>query len=47
MYVGQTEAQIAEAFDETERTRSILFFDEATSSLDNDTERGINSPTAA
>lgn len=33
MYVGQTEAQIAEAFDEAERTRSILFFDEADSFL--------------
>ena len=33
MYVGQTEAQIAEAFEEAERTKSILFFDEADSFL--------------
>lgn len=33
MYVGQTEAQIAAAFDEAERTKSILFFDEADSFL--------------
>ena len=33
MYVGQTEARIAEAFEEAERTKSILFFDEADSFL--------------
>ena len=33
MYVGQTEAQIAAAFEEAERTKSILFFDEADSFL--------------
>jgi len=33
MYVGQTEANIAEAFKEAERTKSILFFDEADSFL--------------
>lgn len=33
MYVGQTEAQIAEAFEEANRTKSILFFDEADSFL--------------
>jgi SpoVK/Ycf46/Vps4 family AAA+-type ATPase len=33
MYVGQTEANIAEAFEEAERTKSILFFDEADSFL--------------
>lgn len=33
MFVGQTEANIAEAFREAERTQSILFFDEADSFL--------------
>ena len=33
MYVGQTEAQIAQVFEEAERTKSILFFDEADSFL--------------
>jgi SpoVK/Ycf46/Vps4 family AAA+-type ATPase len=33
MFVGQTEAQIAAAFEEAERTKSILFFDEADSFL--------------
>ncbi len=33
MYVGQTEAQIAAAFEEANRTKSILFFDEADSIL--------------
>lgn len=33
MYVGQTEANIAAAFEEAERTKSILFFDEADSFL--------------
>lgn len=33
MYVGQTEAMIAEAFAEADRTQSILFFDEADSFL--------------
>lgn len=35
MYVGQTEAQIAAAFEEANRTKSILFFDEADSILNN------------
>lgn len=33
MFVGQTEAQIAAAFEEAERTKSILFIDEADSFL--------------
>lgn len=33
MFVGQTEAQIAAAFEEANRTKSILFFDEADSLL--------------
>jgi SpoVK/Ycf46/Vps4 family AAA+-type ATPase len=33
MFVGQTEANIAAAFEEAERTKSILFFDEADSFL--------------
>lgn len=35
MFVGQTEAQIAAAFEEANRTKSILFFDEADSLLNN------------
>lgn len=35
MYVGQTEANIAAAFEEANRTKSILFFDEADSLLNN------------
>lgn len=35
MFVGQTEANIAAAFEEANRTRSILFFDEADSLLNN------------
>lgn len=35
MFVGQTEAQIAAAFEEANRTKSILFFDEADSILCN------------
>lgn len=35
MFVGQTEAQIAAAFEEANRTKSILFFDEADSFLNN------------
>lgn len=35
MFVGQTEAQIAAAFEEANRTKSILFFDEADSLLSN------------
>ncbi|MCQ2103142.1 MAG: ATP-binding protein [Fibrobacter sp.] len=35
MFVGQTEAQIAAAFEEANRTKSILFFDEADSVLNN------------
>lgn len=35
MFVGQTEAQIAAAFAEANRTKSILFFDEADSILSN------------
>lgn len=35
MFVGQTEAQIAAAFEEANRTKSILFFDEADSVLSN------------
>ncbi|MCF0221994.1 MAG: AAA family ATPase [Fibrobacter sp.] len=38
MYVGQTEAQIAAAFEEARRTKSILFFDEADSILGNRAE---------
>lgn len=37
MYVGQTEAQIAAAFEEANRTKSILFFDEADSFLNSRT----------
>ncbi len=35
MFVGQTEAQIAAAFEEANRTKSVLFFDEADSILCN------------
>jgi len=35
MFVGQTEAQIAAAFEDANRTKSILFFDEADSLLSN------------
>lgn len=35
MYVGQTEQQIAAAFEEANRSKSILFFDEADSLLNN------------
>jgi len=35
MFVGETEAKIAAAFEEASRTKSILFFDEADSMLNN------------